>query len=99
MITKDLNVGTVITVGIFLTTQTITGVWWAATISADLGAMRSWQIRQDERLVNVETEITGSTRQNAAIMALLDVLKERVNDNKQEILLELRNRREKQQPQ
>ena len=91
VVTKDINLGTIVTIVTFLIAQSTAGVWWAATISADVSAMRTWQLRQDSRLSELESSMSINNTQNAAITALLEVLKAEVEENNQTILEVLKN--------
>lgn len=92
MVTKDFNLGTIVTIVLFLIAQTSAGIWWAATMSADVGATRAWQIRQDDRLLELEVLTDDINRNQARIETLLQVLREEQKETSELILDELRGR-------
>lgn len=89
-VNADFNIGTVVTITLFITAQTLAGVWWAATISANVNAMRAWQIRQDDRLVKLEAQQQAANEAMAASRAILDILREETQKNTSTILNELK---------
>lgn len=69
------NIGTIATIGVFLAGQTIAGVWWAATMNADVKAMRAWQMRQDDRLSKLEGHTESIMEQQTVTVTLLEFIR------------------------
>lgn len=82
----DINLFTVLPIVITLVVQTSAGIWWAATVSAEISSIRDWQLRQDERLASVEAGQMIVNRQSATIQALLEVIREEVKESGDTVL-------------
>lgn len=83
---KDLNMGTIIPIILFLIGQTLAGVWWAASINASTESMKEWQMRQDLQL-NALQNYSDSTRTSIANdSTTLKILVDQVKANNQLVL-------------
>lgn len=60
MITKDMNMGTLVPVFLFLTVQTMGGIWWAATLTSQFEVLTKTVAENQEvlteRIEKVDTE-------------------------------------------
>ena len=87
-----LNTGAVVSFAIFLLTQSGAFIWWASSISSDVQATRMWQLRQDDRLSNLENKTDVLQVESASTNTLLETLTKEVAENREEILKEIRGR-------
>jgi len=85
-VTRDFNLGTIVTVCLFLIAQSVAALWWAATISGDVRAMRAWQSQQDDRLVRLENNTALLSEQAASLRAIMASLREDVQHNSKLVL-------------
>ena len=90
VVKKDINLGTLVPLAIWLLGATIAGVWWAAAQTAMTERIVDWQIRQDARIDALEQSQTQIIRQNARMEALLNVMREEIHSQGQLILQEIR---------
>ena len=86
-IKKDINLGTLIPVILFMVGQTVAFVMWvineshsqalnAAVIAQQLTEMRDWQERQDDKIVLITETQSDLARQQASIVTLLEFFKD-----------------------
>lgn len=104
-VTKDLNLGTIVTIALFLIAQSTAAVWWAATISAKVEATaitviatRAWQTTQDDRLGRLEANDVAVRTQMSAVQALLEDMRQDIRTNNNLLIRELRDGRPNRLP-
>jgi hypothetical protein len=89
-VTRDVNLGTLVPVMLWLLGMSVGGLLWGSALTAEVGAMREWQVRQDSRLSAIEVQQDVTSAQNARMEAVLEVIRSRVDENNQLLIEELR---------
>lgn len=75
--TKDVNLGTLLPLALFLTVQTMGGIWWAATITAGLDQVNAYVV---ESRVEFRTAIAKEEKER--IDDLAEETADRIDDRR-----------------
>ena len=89
-VTKDVNLGTLVPIILWLFGMTTGAIWWAANQSAEMTEIRSWQVRQDARIERLEETQEAIVAGNARIEAIVQIIRQELKSTNDTLLQEIR---------
>lgn len=89
-VTRDINLGTVVPIILWLFGMTTGAIWWAADQSAEMEEIRAWQVRQDARIESLETTQDTIVAGNARIEAIVSIIRTELKRTNDTLLEEIR---------